>query len=577
MSYLGQTINIAGVSYFETDYVCINLNKENQLIYGERAKVFVTQQDLTGAFFLIGIKNKVNTQEVIQRSTYDPKCAITELRTFGTDTGNQYVRNERDAQGNLVYYGGGRYQSNFTTPVVPKFQARGLIKAGPLATTYSTIKLGDEKLTNQSLQDILNRFNAWLASGVDNESRDSGLAIYFQSPAYRNNVRTKLVTRDDVVAAYSSHFQHEQNLNQEAVLSITGKTGTGYYSAGNGGYQEGQKGLWQIFKERGLSDTAIRRELLDMGYTEAQIKVSRGQASIASLASPGGDANNGAGGAGGRGGGAGGGRQGGNRNAGGVADNGLFEYLPGVVSSIQIQRSRNIFADNATSDRIYRQADDASEFMLEPQMFQIYATSSTTGATNYQYNRFIFDQKPNEVNYAGLGGEWVSVDRNGGFSFVDWKKFQLLTLSFSFVIANEDDGLLTHVEKKIETLRRIAQTPYPVTFYNFDDMFTSQFRYDTGSTPRGVQFVITDLSISAQRRNSLMQITRAQANITLQEFPMEKQDLISMPRLVHRPPNIPGVPTETPPASEKLFSDNLSTGFIDTAWLNPQPTEPVTP
>jgi hypothetical protein len=419
----------------------------------------VTQQDLTGAFFLIGIKNKVNTQEVIQRSTYDPKCAITELRTFGTDTGNQYVRNERDAQGNLVYYGGGRYQSNFTTPVVPKFQARGLIKAGPLATTYSTIKLGDEKLTNQSLQDILNRFNAWLASGVDNESRDSGLAIYFQSPAYRNNVRTKLVTRDDVVAAYSSHFQHEQNLNQEAVLSITGKTGTGYYSAGNGGYQEGQKGLWQIFKERGLSDTAIRRELLDMGYTEAQIKVSRGQASIASLASPGGDANNGAGGAGGRGGGAGGGRQGGNRNAGGVADNGLFEYLPGVVSSIQIQRSRNIFADNATSDRIYRQADDASEFMLEPQMFQIYATSSTTGATNYQYNRFIFDQKPNEVNYAGLGGEWVSVDRNGGFSFVDWKKFQLLTLSFSFVIANEDDGLLTHVEKKIETLRRIAQSP----------------------------------------------------------------------------------------------------------------------
>jgi hypothetical protein len=579
VAYLGQTINIAGVAYFETDYVCINLNQENQLIYGENAKVFVNQQNLNGAFYVIGIKNKANQAEVLNRNTPDPKCAITSLKTFGSDTATYYSTGKQGNDGKLIYNGGARYQSNFTTPVVPKLRARGLIRTGPLATTYSTIKLGEEKLTNQSLQDVLNRFNAWLASGVDNESRDSGLAIYFQSPAFRNNVRTKLITRDDVIEAYSNHFQHEQNLNKEAVLSISGTTGRAYYSAGNGGYEEGQKGLWQIFKERGLSDAAVRRELLDMGYTEAQINVARGQASIDSLATPGGDANNGAGGAGGRGGGAGagGGRQGANRNAGGIADNGLFEYIPGVVSSIQIQRSRNIFADNATSDRIYRQADDASEFMLEPQMFQIYATSSTTGATNYQYNRFVFDQKPNEVNYAGLGGDWVSVDRNGGFSFVDWKKFQLLTLSFSFVIANEDDGLLTHVEKKIETLRRIAQTPYPVTFYNFDDMFTSQFRYDTGSTPRGVQFVITDLSITAQRRNSLMQITRAQANITLQEFPMEKQDLISMPRLVHRPPNVPGVPTENPPASERLFSDNLSTGFIDTAWLNPQPTEPVVP
>jgi hypothetical protein len=106
-------------------------------------------------------------------------------------------------------------------------------------------------------------------------------------------------------------------------------------------------------------------------------------------------------------------------------------------------------------------------------------------------------------------------------------------------------------------------------------MFTSQFRYDTGNTPRGVQFVITDLSITAQRRNSLMQITRAQANITLQEFPMEKQDLISMPRLVHTPPRIPGQPVDNPEPSQRLFSDNLSTGFIDDKWLNPTPTEPV--
>lgn len=559
MAYQGQTLAVGGVKYFETDYIVTNLNKESKAIYGDNAKTFVKEGELTGAYYVIGIKDKVLTAEILQTNIADPKCNI-----YGTTVSD---------------FGANRTAAARTYPVIPKLKARGLIKAGPLATQYTELKLGEEKLVNISLQDLLNRFNAWLASGVDNNQRDSGLALYFTSPAYKNGVRTKLVTRDEVINAYTNYFMHEDELNRQALTSITGSTGTAFYSAGNGGYSGGSIGLWRMYKDRGLSDDAIRRELLDMGYTQAQINVARNQASIASLQSPGTDENSGAGGVGaggGNGGSGSGGSGGGGGTGGGVADNGIFEYIPGVVSSIQIQRSRNIFADNRTSDLIYKQADDASDFMLEPQMFQVYATSSTTGATTYKYNRFVFEQKPNEVQYAGLGGEWVSVDRNGGFSFVDWKKFQLLTLSFSFVIANEDDGLLTNVEKKIETLRRIAQTPYPVTFYNFDDMFTSQFRYDTGNTPRGVQFVITDLSITAQRRNSLMQITRAQANITLQEFPMEKQDLISMPRLVHTPPRVPGKPTDNPEPSQLLLSENLSTGFIDDKWLNPTPTEPVT-
>jgi hypothetical protein len=579
MAYQGQTLSVGGVKYFETDYIVTNFNPENKAIYGDNPKTFKKEGELDGSYYVIGIKNKVLLAEAINTETAEPKCAIVEKRTFGSDSASGVVSTgKQDSSGKLIYNGGFRYQQDFTTTSPAKLKARGLIKAGPLATQYTTLQLGSEKLVNISLQDLLNRFNAWLASGVDNEQRDSGLQLYFQSPAYKNSFRTKIVTRDQLISLYTTYFMHEDELNREAITSISGTTGTAFYSAGNGGYGGGSIGLWKMYKNRGLSDDAIRRELLDSGYTQAQINIFRNQGSAAALQSPGGDANSGAGGVGAGAGGAGSGGRGGGGGTGGnrgIVDNGLFEYTPGVVSSIQIQRSRNIFADNATSDLIYKQADDASDFMLEPQMFQIYATASTTGATNYRYNRFVFDQKPNEVQYAGLGGEWVSVDRNGGFSFVDWKKFQLLTLSFSFVIANEDDGLLTHVEKKIETLRRIAQTPYPVTFYNFDDMFTSQFRYDTGNTPRGVQFVITDLSITAQRRNSLMQITRAQANITLQEFPMEKQDLISMPRLVHTPPNIPGQPSVTTEPSQALISENLSTGFIDEKWKNPPPTEPV--
>ena len=194
MAYLGQTYNIGGVAYFETDYVCINLNRENQLIYGEKAKIFVDQQNLTGKFYVIGIKNKVNAAEQIQRSTADPKCGTSQFITQGT--------------------GAYKFQAYVSTPAVPKYQARGLIRTGPLATTYATLKLGQEKVTSQSLQDVLNRFNAWLASGVDNESRDSGLEIWFKSPGFRGGVGQRLTTRDDVIEAYSNHFMHEQNQNK---------------------------------------------------------------------------------------------------------------------------------------------------------------------------------------------------------------------------------------------------------------------------------------------------------------------------------------------------------------------------
>ena len=93
----------------------------------------------------------------------------------------------------------------------------------------------------------------------------------------------------------------------------------------------------------------------------------------------------------------------------------------------------------------------------------------------------------------------------------------------------------------------MAQSPYPVMFYGFDTLLTNQFRYDNEGTPRGIQFVIQDLTISAVRRNANMEITRAQASITLQEIPIEKQNLIGMPRLTHKA-IIPREPTTNDPA-----------------------------
>jgi uncharacterized membrane protein YgcG len=317
MAYQGQTINIGGFTYLETDYVITNFNEENRKIYGDKPKVFVRSNDLT-TNYVIGIKNKVLTAEVVDKDTYDPKCSV-----FGTKVTGKDGRRDVD---DVVY------------TATPLFKARGLIKAGPLATTYAEYKLGEEKLTNISLQDLLNRFNAYLASGARG-SYDSGLALWFKAPGRADNKFQLLRTRDEVVSAYQSHFMHEDELNRQAVTSITGATGTAFYSAGNGGYAGEGQGLWSMYKKRGLSDDAIRRELLDMGYTQAQINIARNQASVVSLQSPGDDANSGAGGTGGGAGGSGAGGSGGGGSGGaggsggggGIVDNGLFEYIPGVV------------------------------------------------------------------------------------------------------------------------------------------------------------------------------------------------------------------------------------------------------
>lgn len=172
-------------------------------------------------------------------------------------------------------------------------------------------------------------------------------------------------------------------------------------------------------------------------------------------------------------------------------------------------------------------------------MYQIYRDGSTdTVAGQTIINQYVFDMAPNEINYSGFGGEWVSIERIGGFPYIDWKNFKLLQISFAFTIAAKvgitADGLEIPVTSQIEKLQRMAQTPFPVLLYRFDTLLTNQFRYDDSGTPRGIQFVIQDLSISATQRNASMEITRATANITLQEVPIERQALIGMPRLVHK-------------------------------------------
>lgn len=443
---------------------------------------------------------------------------------------------------------------------------------------------------NAGRQEVMTAFMNYLYTA---RTHGADSAMTASKTLYINTGRGDKAITDfkGLAAAFPRYFTFDRQFEQEALSSLA----SGWVPAGWKVYVDGRwwevearyVGLWEKMAVNNFSDEVIRRELIDMGYTNAQVAAIRAikGLTLAELKTlSGGDANGGSGsgsGSGSGGGGTGSGSGGGGKNPNGTVWTGPEGYATGRIQDITIQRSKNIFF-TADETRSILSSAGISIDNSKPIMYQVYrGTPSeeslvdlTVAGTNL-INQYVFDIVPNEINYGGFGGEWVSIDRVGSFPFIDWKSFKLLQISFQFTIAAKNgpvtaDGLDAPITDQIEKLQRMAQTPYPVMFYGFDTLLTNQFRYDNTGTPRGVQFVIQDLSISATRRNSKMEITRAQANITLQEIPIERTALIGMPRLRHvnKPPEEPIYPTDP---EYGVTSDNL-TSRPDPTITYPQET-----
>ena len=453
----------------------------------------------------------------------------------------------------------------FTITTPPLLQARGYLNyfdprlggnARPLVLS-NKLRLYPNS-TVEEVTEAWNRYNE--STGISKALNQ----LRFNSSDGDGQLITSL---DQLIALYPRYEALTQQTLAQSLYEISGNTrGFGKKVFIDGKWWDAEPnyvGLWETYAKRGLSDDAIRRELLDGGYTQAQINIVRGMrnATPADIF----DSTDGrSGGSGGGSGGGTGGGSGGANGANGTKWTGPEGYKAGGIQNISIQRSRNIFF---TSEEIggIATAQGISFDNSKPIMYQVYRDGTTNSALGEAIiNQYVFDIIPNEINYSGFGGEWVNIDRVGTFPFIDWKSFKLLQISFSFVIAAKNgrvtaDGLEVPITDQIELLQRMAQTPFPVLFYGFDTLMTSQFRYDDKGNARGVQFVIQDLSIGASRRNTNMEITRATANITLQEIPIERQSLIGMPRLKHTAA-VPGEPelTITDPGYGR-FTGNLVT------------------
>ena len=172
---------------------------------------------------------------------------------------------------------------------------------------------------------------------------------------------------------------------------------------------------------------------------------------------------------------------------------------------------------------------------------------------------FIFPYIPQNIRYSDIGSDWREIPRAMNTSFVDWSGYKLMKVSMDFLVSAQyipsikdkdgkviaqgtavSDGLMNSVTNELNMLRRMATNKFPVTLEGFDDILQIQMARSRFEQPRGLQFVIQDLNITAGRRTidettglatTPSLISAAQVGITLQEIPVETVTIVKLPPL----------------------------------------------
>jgi hypothetical protein len=557
---LNRTENGQSVKYYESDLVCTNVRPSLIKKYGWSESVGVVvwyKFDSTwkrigdNFYFVADVKGCEMILDAGKQSVPSTWC--------GTDTVTVQ-------------------QFSFIQPtiasVIPRFRQRGVV-LGTATDTNQGILIGSGTQVNSAMsaQELISAWNTYIEAarrfGVNSEAAQAKSLFFHTRNSSGEVAREKIDTLQELQRSFPRYFQFAQEFVGQSLIELATNDKSNFIYQGVL-YPTSYIGLWDRMA-KSMDVEAIYNNLQQRGYTQAQIAAIRGVGgkTIHDLIREGGQATSttsgtsgaaGSGNAAGAGSGSGGAGNGGGRSTNGQPWYGPEGYEPGKLQNITIQRSRNIFL---TDDQIAGALGSQNVRFnpKQPVMYQVYPSTfnPSGGPMTAVITQYAFDFAPSEISYAGFGGEWVAIERSGGFPFIDWKSFKLLQVSFTFLIAKNTspgstggrgastgEGLDIPVTDQIEKLQRMAQTPFPVMFYGLDKLLTNQFRYDETGTARGIQFVIQDLSINAQRRNIDLDITRAQASITLQEIPIERQQIIGMPVLRHKP-YVPREDRETEP------------------------------
>lgn len=204
---------------------------------------------------------------------------------------------------------------------------------------------------------------------------------------------------------------------------------------------------------------------------------------------------------------------------------------------------------------------------ISPLIIRLHPADSTQRVEEFQlpYN-------PIQMRYGDMSDEISQISRPGTTPIVAFKSHRLLTVDFTFLLAQPGDGLATSVDDKLIILRKFAASGNRViSLVNFDSLTNSPHTFRNSTQERltdGLFFNIVDLSVESVRRNKNNEITQANVSMSLIE---NRNPLINVANI---PPIIPSRPRKRckDPEFKKKFPERCS-GKTTTTNRNPPLSE----
>lgn len=171
---------------------------------------------------------------------------------------------------------------------------------------------------------------------------------------------------------------------------------------------------------------------------------------------------------------------------------------------------------------------------------------------------------PLQVQYEGLGIDYVEIDRPGMNALLEGTTKKLRTLSFEAIIANPVNSGTSSVEGILATLQAMAASD--------DDL---QFVYGLRALPYKVR--MTNLSYNSARRLVGGDITQAVAEIQLTERPRFVVDTITLAAIKYEPPRVPAAASKATKSSGSGGGGGQSSGSSNSGNSYDQGPHPARP
>jgi hypothetical protein len=189
----------------------------------------------------------------------------------------------------------------------------------------------------------------------------------------------------------------------------------------------------------------------------------------------------------------------------------------------------------------------------KPYILQRYVLSTEKDIKENVSNYVVMDIVPNSFEFTQMSASWAEVDRGGTYSLTDWNKYNLMKVSFKFVVSarsgaglHDDivdvrnnaagqtlttsvsvgastplDGLNASIDSQLEIIRKMSMAPFPVTLVNCSPYLTNNIRFPyKGKEPEGIAFVINDMSVNITRfaKGSIKHASVAEVTVSLTEY-----------------------------------------------------------